>query len=371
MHIAMLIDPERLLAEYPMLNRLCIGMIDQGVRVTRIIPDDPMPPAVLAGEQRIALAPRFEVPMPVAPWLRRHRASRITVAMERQPPDLIYAIGDQATRLAMDLGHNLERPVVLDVWSSRVASRIPRGKSARPLAACVAATEPLLNLAAQRFDEHHVHLVPMGIPMSSTSGPGAQLPNAGVSCPGMTPIAVMGTAHNDIPAYRAMLGAVRRLLDEYPDIHLFLELRGPRAHGIWQIVQQLDLLSHVSTLPDAQLYRALLTQTAVLLMPDPAGEVRTLMLEAMWQGVPIVTREDPYLDMLQEDVSALLCQAGDIEQWTRQIKRLLSDHELRTRLTSTARAMVSQNNRTTDQVVTLIECLELAAHGGVHQFPGT
>ena len=371
MHVAMLMDPERILAEYPMLNRLCIGMIDQGVRVTRIIPDDPMPPAIVASEQRIALAPRIEVPIPIAPWMRRNRAARVTAALERQPPDLIYAIGEQVTGLAMDIGQNLERPVVLDIWSSRVASRIPRGKSARPLAACVAATEPLLNLAAQRFDGHHVHLVPMGIPMSSDSGPGSQLPNARKNCPGMTPIAVMGTAHNDIPAYRAMLGAVRRLLDEYPDLHLFLELRGPRAHGIWQIVQQLDLLSHVSTLPDAQLYRALLTQSAVLLMPDPAGEVRTLMLEAMWQGVPIVTREDPYLDMLQEDVSALLCRAGDIEHWTRQIKRLLSDDALRTRLTSTARAMVSQHNRTTDQVMTLIECLDLAAHGGVHQFPSS
>jgi hypothetical protein len=56
MHVAMIIDEERLRQEHTMLNRLAVGLIDQGVRLTRIVPDRLEVEAVWRSEQRIALA---------------------------------------------------------------------------------------------------------------------------------------------------------------------------------------------------------------------------------------------------------------------------------------------------------------------------
>ena len=38
MHLAMIIDEQRLAQEYMMLNRLAVGLIGDGIQVTRIVP---------------------------------------------------------------------------------------------------------------------------------------------------------------------------------------------------------------------------------------------------------------------------------------------------------------------------------------------
>ena len=39
MHIALIVDEQRLVHEYASLNRIAIGLIGDGVQVTRIVPE--------------------------------------------------------------------------------------------------------------------------------------------------------------------------------------------------------------------------------------------------------------------------------------------------------------------------------------------
>ena len=52
MHVALIFCEERLLHEHVMLNRLAIGLIAEGLRVTRIVPDLMEWEHVLLGEKR-------------------------------------------------------------------------------------------------------------------------------------------------------------------------------------------------------------------------------------------------------------------------------------------------------------------------------
>src|SRR5688572_2055850 len=126
MHVAFIIDQERLEREQAMLNRLSIGLMVEGVQLTRIVPEAMTGDVIDEGEQRVALVARIEAPMSVLPWMRQARVNTIAEEMSRPLPDILYAVGEMAWTLGIDLGQRLERPVLLDVCSMAQAQSAPR-----------------------------------------------------------------------------------------------------------------------------------------------------------------------------------------------------------------------------------------------------
>ena len=94
MHVAMIIDEQRLAQEHAMLKRLSVGLMGDGFRITRIVPNEIASEHVYLSEQRVALAERLEVQMKVFPWLRSDRIEQISGSMTRHPPDVVFARGN-------------------------------------------------------------------------------------------------------------------------------------------------------------------------------------------------------------------------------------------------------------------------------------
>ena len=67
-------------------------------------------------------------------------------------------------------------------------------------------------------------------------------------------------------------------------------------------------------------------------MPDLAG-----MHWAMLFGVPVVSAVLPARELLVDESSALICQTAQQREWAMQIRRIVEDAELRSRLTAEAR----------------------------------
>src|SRR5690349_5083698 len=170
MHIAMIIDEQRLSQEQAMLNRLCIGLTGEGVKVTRIVPDSITSETVLTGETRMSLLPKIEMSMDVLPWTRRARSERLASALEDSPPDVIYAVGHKAQSIAVELVELLQRPAVLDVWSIEQVHQIRADKSSRGVAGYIVASHWLAESLRSRVGQDRVHLVPMGVATSTTVG---------------------------------------------------------------------------------------------------------------------------------------------------------------------------------------------------------
>ena len=348
MHVALMMDHDRLRHEHVMLKRLSIGLLDMGVRLTRIIPDEIDSEAVLDSERRLGLISRLAVPMRVLPWRRTRRTEELAAAMERSLPDVLFAVGHEMWPLALDLANLIERPVALDVSSVEFAEMVPRRRAARNVAGYVAPTAPLAAMLRQRVDADLVSLVPIGVAISSRAVPARSGPSKTV--------AVIGACH-DMQAYTHILAGLKQISADVPELQIVLELRGQFEHEIWRQMDRSGLHPIVSPIQDASLHRSLITQCDALVLPERSGQVSSLLLECMAVGMKVAAREDPILDMLEDDVTAVLLPDNH-DMWESRLRRALLDEQVGQRISVAARAMGNQRHQSSRHVRRLFETFE-------------
>ncbi len=357
MHLALIIDQERLRREHAMLQRITQDLREREVQVTLILPamldaDDTHP---IQGDAEVRA--RMQVP----PWMRRARAGHVAGMLTNGTPDLIHAIGEQAWTVALDLCRVIDRPVTLDVWSADLIKRVPPGRAATSVAAYVTPTDPIAEAVRHRVGPDLVSVVPLGVEVPKA--PRTVLDNRDAS---MT-LAIIGSGRG-LAGYRAMLTGLSRLISDFPQIQACLELRGPAEHEIWRQARRLDLLGHLSTIVDAATHRPLLTGCDVLVIPERLGEVRSIVLEAMAIGMPVVAADDPYLDMLSHDQTALIVDQAEPDDWTEKLRLILTDTQLPGRLADAARGLVRDRHRPAVQSEKLAGVFTQVLSGGAHTF---
>lgn len=359
MHVALIIDSQRLSEERATLDRLVGGLIGQGLRCTVLSPG--------AGPEEIALAPGatwIEARLHTAPWMRPWRRHEIVSALEPDPPAVIHAMGEDSFAAAVDAAARLECPLTVEVWSAQQLRRLPLARGGARIAGYLARTTPLAESLRQRVDPELVSLVPVGTVVPRSPPPVLRNPAEAVA------IAVVGSGR-DLPAYRSMLAGLSALVRDHAQVQACMELRGPHDHEIWRWARRLELLGHLSAVQDAAQHRALLTGCDILVMPERYGEARPLVYQAMAHGMAIVACADPYVDVLIDDRTALLIEGSEPPEWTRRLRRLLGEPALARRLGSEARELVRARNRLEGEVEALATALSQVVSGGAHSFART
>ena len=361
MHLALIIDSERLHREHLMLQQLAADLLARDIQLTAIVPEPIGRNGSGADEPLLQGTTELHARMQVPLWMRRARARQVAGSLVNGTPDLIHAIGEQAWTVGLDLGRVIERPVTLDVWSADLLKRIPPGRAASHVAAYLAATEPIADAIRSRVDPGLVSVVPMSVPVPPEQRKILTNPQATMS------LAIIGSGR-DVVGYRALLTGLSRLTSNLPQIQACLELRGPCEHEIWRQARRLDLLGHISTIVDAAMHRPLLTGCDVLVVPERLGHVRTIMLEAMAVGMPVVAADDPYLDVLVHDETALIVDQASPEDWEEKMRLILTDPALSSRLTGAARELIAARHHRPAQADKLADAFQQILSGGAHAF---
>jgi glycogen synthase len=138
---------------------------------------------------------------------------------------------------------------------------------------------------------------------------------------------------------RALVAAAGLLEDESAQVLLVgngperpaLE-REARRIGVGDRVRFLGFFAH-ERLPAA------LAHADLLVLPSLYEELGTVLLEAMWAGLPIVaSRTGGIPDVIEDGVNGLLVPPGEPEALARAIDRVLADRALAYRLREGARA---------------------------------
>lgn len=365
MHVVMIIDEERLAHEGPMLDRIGAGLIDEGIEVSRIVPDD------LSAEQAeqivsdVAFTAQLETPMSVPPWMRRVRAERLAADLVSAAPDVIQVVGRGAWKVGFELAREIDRPLAIDVWSLGLARRAPRGRSAARVGAYLVPTKPIAKAVRQRrVDRELVSLIPLGVIVP------AQSRKVLANTSEQIALAIIGSGR-DVAAYRALLTGLARLVRDFPQLHICLELRGPHAHHIWRHAQHLELLGHISAIPDAAPHAPLIASCDVLVIPERFGEIRSLVLETMAAGVPIIASEDPAFDALVSGETATIVRQPTAAQWATELRRLFLQPERARELGAAGRNLVTAHHRVQDQIAALVATFRKVLSGDVYAFAGT
>lgn len=351
MHIALIIDKERLLLERDSINRLMVGLVTEGIRVTRIVPDSLDHQWIEAGESRVSLVHHLDTPMPTFPLLRSLRCRRLAETMHGSIPDAFHAFGITAWDLGRDLADAMDRPVILETCSPAESKHLPTGRAARNVAAYVCPTDALAGTLSTRVTRERVLVVPPGVRAPDSPTELFRNPEDAIS------LAIIGSGR-DVPAYEVVLTALGSITADYPQLNIFLELPGRRSRSIWRIVERLGLLGNVSCLDHAAGLRRHLTRCDAMLIPEEFGELRILMLDAMAAGLPIIAPSDPCLSMLEDQINALLMTDGRSGQWERNLRRLLSDPEEARALGRMGRDRMQCDYTSTRQVARMIDAYE-------------
>jgi hypothetical protein len=366
MRLAMVIGEQRLALEQRMLNRLAVGLMAEGVQIARVIPKG-LPPTMLAeGERRMALAPRFEAHLKSLPWMRRVHVRKAAEALEDSPPDVLYLCGRDAWAFGLELAAELDRPAILEVWSSSQIAAVPRPREAGKRSHLAAVTAPCSGIAErvkQRIGAELTSLVPMGV------SPPRQ-PRTVLADDSQPPsVAVMGGAR-DVSAYSAMLNGLARVMKDLPSLEVILELRGPHEHDIWRIAERAGIINAVSTIGSASHHHALLTRCDVVLYPERYGELRSVLLETMAMGLPVIAAADPALDMLEENSTARLIKENSPAAWIQAVSELLQKPADAQRLGAAGREKVLANHRSALQVNHMVNLLQRLVGTDAYAFPG-
>lgn len=95
---------------------------------------------------------------------------------------------------------------------------------------------------------------------------------------------------------------------------------------VWRTGRKLKLLDILTLVPDLEALREPVLQSDAMIVPGGSGRVRTLVLEALALGIPLLTGGDPMVSFLSDDEVVRRVQAPHSgSSWAEAVGRLLRD----------------------------------------------
>lgn len=342
MHAALLSNTAWLDEELAQLHHLVVGLMDESVRVTQLLPEG-------AAESDIsAFGHRVFWPERGMRWRRTQAIAASAGELSALRVDLIHALDGRLWPGALRLAERVGCAAVLTSQSimdlPRVRALLRRATPDR--VALTATTEPL-RMALQEVvgPEWSVRGLPQGVHPGEALGgvepdeePGAR------RC-----LAVVGSGAMDLQ-YEAFLRGAAEVIAAYPTLQLFVDGMGSDQHELWRAVNRMGLLSNISLIPRRLGHREMLLRADALVQPQALGRSRSLSLQAMAKGMPVLAAQDPALDYLLPDVSAWVHDEPTPDDWAQLIRRLLEQPNEARALGASAQQWIAEHRLASTQV---------------------
>ncbi|MEM6459223.1 MAG: glycosyltransferase [Planctomycetota bacterium] len=368
MHAALLVNSAWLDDESATFPQLTVGLIDEQVRLTRVVPRDAEGPGL--GDTPL-FGTRLTWPESRVAAINHRRLVRLAEALDAEGVTLLHTLHRDLWSPAAVIGDQLDLPVVFSVQAEPDAAAA--GRLARQLTPgrCVfaATTAPLADATRDAVAglvpvEHVPPGVHVGEPRDETpDGDGDDR----APC-----LAVCGDGVMD-DAYQQFLLAVREVVDQRPDVQLFFDGQRTDQHQVWKAAQKLALLPNLSFVPRRLGHREMLLMADAMVHPQRLGRSRALTLSAMAHGVPVLAAADPALDYLLPDRTAWVLDdpapGTYADAWAGLLLRVFGAPDAARALGRSARDWVRDHRLASDQIARLLS-LYRQATGEPLPFPG-
>lgn len=375
MRVLLLPDAAFLHRERAMLSRLEVGLADEGVRVYRGMPESAgsvQPPQVCSTPVGYG-----DAGLPLTRWLRVDQLASALRAQappgqEGPPVHLVHCFGPAAWGFGMELADRLGRGcrAVLEVFDGAMlasavswARRLPVGVGgtglglahSRPV--CVGCDEPIAQQLARTLRPSEVGLARWG-----THIPEEPLADADRrDDPARAPTAVLIASGRDPRAVRTALEGVAEARRRVGELLVFVDSTLADAVPIWQWARALGIGPALSVIADLEGRRELAVQASLLILPEALGEHRSLTLDAMAAGMPVVARRDPLVGWLRPETARIVevdPAPGGFRAWTDAIAGLLTDQASAAALGARARQAVAAERLVSGHVRELLGVYE-------------
>jgi len=316
MHVALLTDSGWLDEELPGFINLLDGLSAEGFTPLPVLPNQ----ADQIESFNAAYAPQYWEPssLPVyGHWLVNQLKEKLT----SEKTMLLHACTFSLWSATLELSREMGIPAVLCIDSLK---DIPRAAALKQkiqaghvrLVATTSTIAAALGKALGMTDE-----------MPETVWPAAREPGARRMAspePGSLCLSVCGSGENNAEI-NTLLQAVAKLVERYPMTQFFFDALSRDTRYLWKACSQAKLLHNVSMVPRRFGQHELLLKADCIVLPEPLGKSRGVMLAAMAGGVPIVARQDPALDILVNYPLFVPVNQPTPEQWVAALEPRLAN----------------------------------------------
>jgi hypothetical protein len=354
-NILIIADGAFIRREGAMLSRLETGLIGEGVQVIRAVP------AGCSSVGTIAVR-TVEFQERGLGFTRGLRAAQLieTISEPRSgldgPIDAVHAFGLGSWPIAAETAARFGAGLAYEVWCAGLCGR------ATAVRAAATGRGPSLMLSPDAAIERalfrqgigaSVRIVPWGVPVPAQPRrilePGRALG-----------VMVVGPG-SDRASFAAAIEGLSRAVQTRPEVMIFADAGAARAAEVWPLVRRLGLADRLTLAPDMEALRRLTLSGDILVIPEPSGEHRSLVLEAMASGLAVVAAADPMVSHLADRRTARLVAGADAGLWEGTLRDVLDDAPAARSLAASARQYVGENHRVTAHVGLVLDAYEWLA----------
>lgn len=347
--------------ELLMFRYLLVGLVDEHVRVAQVVPES------LSKADTSAFSERITWRDTTWKWLRKRRLLEHVPRLESLEVDLVHALDGRMWEGVAAIARRLNVPAVF-----RASSSLDISPSAAVAQLCVegrgaiaAASAPLAQAIRRRLpSEATVEVITSGIPVRRDNLTPRTIDESTPLC-----LIVSGNGVYDAE-YEALLRALRMIVTDFPQTQFFLDGQGGDQHELWKAARRLGLLANANVVARRLGHREMLFSADGFVHPQPLGRTRTLVLQAMAQGVPIIARTDPWLDYFVDGESAWMVDRPDAVVWADRLRRLITAPAAAHQLALSAREYVRTHHAPSHQVELTLDLYKRMA-GEAIPFPGS
>lgn len=350
MHAALMANSAWLDDELTTLQQLAVGLVDEQVRLTRVLPTAVDGAELGVGESSL-IGKRMMWKESRITAMNHRRLVKLCDELDADGVDLLHALHGDLWQPAMVIGDQLDLPVVFtanSVDDVRQAGRLV--KQLNPTRCVFAATtEPIA--AELRLRTQNLVRIETVVPGVHVGDP--TLHQRTVGGDELPCIAVCGDGEMD-EAYQVFLEGMRQVVNDQPEIQFFFDGQLTNQHQLWRAVKKMDLLGNTSFVPRRRGHREMLLMADAIVHPQTLGRSRGVTLLAMAHAVPVLAAADDYLDYLVPDHTAWIVEEPDAEAWAEVLGRLVCDPDAAADLGMRSRAWVHEERLASDQITRML-----------------
>ena len=342
--------------ERTLLERLAIGLADEGVRVIRALPtsvttEDDSGSSALLGTPLSYQPEGF-------PFSAGARARRLhDTLLERLPShdkhvNIVHAFGGRAWSVAFELAKQMKSVVALEFWRAGLLRRLKALSPGETPVTLFVPDRALVPVLKDTAFTNSICVAPWGVHAPADLPSRDSPPRSIVLCAS----GIEGTA------VAAAFQAAAEIARQNAGVRLFVDARAARRTALWSRAISLGVTDRVTLVDSVESHRELTLKADVLLLPEPLGEHRSFVLEAMARGVAVLGHRDTHVTHLSSGEEVRLIDKGSVDGWRRAIQGLMdSPIELSSRRRA-ARDHIQQHHRASAHIAAVLGGYEAALH---------
>ena len=338
MNVLLIVDRAHLMEGCQQLHRLAVALTANGCSVKTLLPE------TADGEVEPKLGPigigtPLRYKRKTARWLITEQVEALCLKIERMNIDLIWAIGHESWQISGMISRKLERPVVLQIDGLDEANKVRKFRRTFETAGVMVPSESLRAHVAKRNPKNEVRLIPRGVAAGKRDRDVTSEPTQDTSIS----IAVLGCGSSKT-ADKACLDALSVLRRRNHDIRCVLEIPDRGGANTWKTLRKNQLTDIVTTIDASSRFTHLIAACDLLIRASVENRVHPIVLEAMAENTPIITRDEPWLDHLHAGKGATIVEPATSDGWVTSLEPLLQSAERRKSEGEAARREIERNH---------------------------